>query len=424
MMGKNLVLCADGTCNAFGAKSSSNVARLIQYLDLTDAHSQVAVYDQGLGTLEAEHQNIEQFKRDLERRLGNSDALIPLPPPEHSSRRPRDWRHVAAAMAVGEGLEINVGELYAALAKNYKEGDRVFLFGFSRGAFTVRALAGFVWRFGIPADGDAARAKAAFERAWPIFRNEFPDDSKVGAANAGKVRAEAGLVDCRFHFLGLWDTVKSYGGYRPIVLPHLRHNPAVRCVRHALALDERRGWFEPTTWGWLDQDHPEERAPGREYPVDRLEARDRELIDQQDIREVWFTGCHADVGGGNGNTATSDVALRWMLGEANAKQLRLNTDAKEFMRVPAEQEKPAKKESRNTLWALVESFGREGIDNSGRWPVLHPAKGSSPRDPRNWRRQVAWVHESAADRDRAWAPIPPKRRLETARTSRVVQDWP
>ena len=165
-MGKNLVLCADGTCNAFGAKSSSNVARLIQYLDLTDAHRQVAVYDQGLGTLEAEHRNIEQFKQDLERRLGNSDALIALPPPEHSSRRPRDWRHVAAAMAVGEGLEINVSELYAALAKNYKEGDRVFLFGFSRGAFTVRALAGFVWRFGIPADGDA-RAKAVFERAWP-----------------------------------------------------------------------------------------------------------------------------------------------------------------------------------------------------------------------------------------------------------------
>lgn len=420
-MGKNLVLCADGTCNAFGAESSSNVARLIEHLDLSDADRQVAVYDQGLGTLASEHQNIERFKRDLERRLGNSDALIPLPPPEHSSRRPRDWRHVAAAMAVGEGLEVNVGELYAALAKNYKEGDRVFLFGFSRGAFTVRALAGFAWRFGIPADGDAARSKAAFERAWPIFRNEFPDDSKVGAANARKVRAEAGLVDCRFHFLGLWDTVKSYGGHRPIMLPHLRHNPAVDCVRHALALDERRGWFEATTWGWLDSDHPEVRTSGHEYPVDRLEARDRERIDQQDIQEVWFTGCHADVGGGNGNTATSDIALRWMLGEANGKQLRLNSDARTFMQAPADQERPVTKESRNIFWALVERFERQGIDNSGRWPVLHPAKGASPRAPLNCRRRVVWVHESAAGR--AWAKLPEHCRLETAHTSRVVRDW-
>jgi hypothetical protein len=109
-MGKNLVLCSDGTCNAFGAESSSNVARLIEYLDLDHPHRQVVVYDQGLGTLASEHQNIERFKRDLEQRLGNSGALILLPPPKHSSRRPRDWRHVAAAMTVGEGLEINIAE--------------------------------------------------------------------------------------------------------------------------------------------------------------------------------------------------------------------------------------------------------------------------------------------------------------------------
>jgi uncharacterized protein (DUF2235 family) len=421
-MGKNLVLCADGTCNAFGAKSSSNVAKLIKLLDMEDAGTQMAAYDQGLGTLTREHENIERFARELEQHRGQPLALVPLPPPRHSSRRLRDWPFIVAAMAAGWGLETNVRELYKALVEHHRPGDHVFLFGFSRGAFTVRALAGFVWRFGIPPDSDGALATAVFERAWPIFRHEFPDEPKVGAAVASTVRARANLVDCPIHFMGLWDTVKSYGGFRPIMLPHLRHNPAVTCVRHALALDERRGWFEATTWGWLDSDHPGHRVPGCEYPVDRIEESDRRAIEGQDIQEVWFTGCHADIGGGNCNEATSDIALRWMLGEANGRGLRLNAAAEEFMRVPAEQERPITKASRTIAWALIERIERQAIDNGGRWPKLHPAKGPSPRDVENWRGHMIWVHESATDR--RWPSIPAGCRLQSAPTSRVVRNWP
>jgi uncharacterized protein (DUF2235 family) len=421
-MGKNLVLCADGTCNVFGARSSSNVAKSIRLLDLSDARTQLVAYDQGLGTLAREHANIERFASELRHRRGQPSPLVALPPPAHSSRRPRDWPFIVAAMAAGWGLKTNVRELYKALVEHYQPGDRVFLFGFSRGAFTVRALAGIVWRFGVPADGDGTRARAIFERVWPIFCHEFPDDPKVGAAVVGAVRAQVNLVDCPIHFMGLWDTVKSYGGWRPIMLPHLRHNPAVNCVRHALALDERRGWFESTTWGWLDSDHPEHRMPGHEYPVDRMEESDRRAIEGQDIREVWFTGCHADIGGGNCNEATSDIALRWMLGEANGQRLRLSAAAEEFMRVPAEQERPIKKESRTIRWAFIDRIERQAIDNSGRWPVLHPAKGPSPRDVQNWRGHVVWVHESV--KDRLWPSIPEKCRLETAYTSREVRIWP
>jgi len=421
-MGKNLVLCADGTCNAFGATSSSNVARLVEFLDLDDASQQIVFYDQGLGSLAREHRNIARFKQELQHRLGTSDALILLPPPTQSTRRLHDWPFLAAAMAAGWGLETNVGELYAALAEHYEDGDRVFLFGFSRGAFTVRALAGFLWRFGLPIGAGRARAKVVFRRAWPIFRYEFPDEPRGGAAIAGLVRAELGLVDCPIHFMGLWDTVKSYGGLRPIILPHLRHNPVVRRVRHALALDERRGWFEATTWGWLDQDHPdpERREAGREYPVDRIEEHDRQIIEGQDIREVWFTGCHADVGGGNGNQATADVALRWMLGEGNAVQLRLNDAATTFMQVRAEQETPIKKESRTIGWVVIDWFGRKRIDNGGKWPVLHWTRGASPRDPQNWRQRVVWRHESVTGR--TWE-IPPTYGVETARSSRLVRSW-
>src|SRR5687767_3160973 len=217
-MAKNVVLCADGTCNAFGASSSSNVARLIEFLDLRNASAQVVVYDQGLGTFESEHQKIVLFKRQLEERLGQSDALRLLRPPEHSSRRLRDWPYIAAAMTAGWGLETNVGELYAALAEHYRPGDRVFLFGFSRGAFTVRALAGFVWRYGLPPHEQRAEAAAIFTRLWPFFRYEFADDPPVAKLVAGAVRAHLRQMDCPIHFMGLWDTVKSYGGLWPIML--------------------------------------------------------------------------------------------------------------------------------------------------------------------------------------------------------------
>ena len=421
-MKKNVVLCADGTCNAFGASASSNVARLIELLDLASAHNQIAIYQQGLGTLEREHRQIEFYKRQLEQRVGQSEALQPLPPPTHSTRRPRDWPYLIAAMTAGRGLENNVADLYTALVEYYRNEDRVFLFGFSRGAFTVRALAGFLWRFGIPADGDSARAKAIFSRLWPIFKCEFPDDPRVGAVIANALRADLELIDCRVHFMGLWDTVKSYGGLWPIMLPHLRHNPSVDHVRHALALDERRGWFESTKWGWLDSDHPAQREQDHRYPADRIADHDRALIEQQDVEEVWFTGCHADVGGGNGNGATADVALRWMLGEANAFELTLNSEAEAFMAVPASQEKPVKRESRNWLWALVESIGRQSIDNSGEWPTCHRARGARPRVPDNWRHQIIRVHESVGDLSRL---TPPEHHyIKTAYTSRTVRQWP
>jgi hypothetical protein len=221
--------------------------------------------------------------------------------------------------------------------------------------------------------------------------------------------------------MGLWDTVKSYGGLWPIMLPHLRHNPSVSCVRHALALDERRGWFEATTWGWLDSDHPSVREAGRGYPADRIDDDDRRKIAEQDIQEVWFAGCHADVGGGNGNESTSDIALRWMLGEANARHLMLDPRAETFMAVPAGQETPTRRESRNLRWAFIESFGRQSIDNGGLWPIRYWARGASPRTAANWRGQVIWVHESVADRSRF--SVKEDCRLETASSSRTVRRW-
>src|SRR5262249_23957439 len=124
-------------------------------------------------------------------------------------------------------------------------------------------------------------------------------------------------------------------------------------------------------------------------------------------------------GGGNHNEATSDIALRWMLGEANGKGLRLNAAAEHFMLEPPDRERPIKKESRSVGWALIERFERQAIDNTGRWPVLRPAWGPRPREVENVRDHVIWVHESATGRH--WPNMPLGCRLETAHTSRLVR---
>ena len=210
-------------------------------------------------------------------------------------------------------------------------------------------------------------------------------------------RANTGIrtVDCPIRFLGCWDTVKSYGGLRPVMLPHLRHNPSVKVVRHALALDEKRGWFEPTTWGWLDSD--KKHDPDNPMAISRIDTHERELLDAQDVLEVWFTGCHSDIGGGIPG-ATPDIALRWMLGEASASARALNPAGVWFLGAPAEVERPGVTESRSWVWNVIECAPRRQINNSRKCPTRQwAALGASKRNPlEHPRAHIVRVHESVS----------------------------
>jgi uncharacterized protein (DUF2235 family) len=382
---RNLVLCADGTCNAFG-HSHSNVARLLQCVDLDQPCVQQVCYDQGIGTSRGESERIKTM-------LNCPAALRVLPPPDDTWWRPTRWY----SMTHGYGLETNVAQLYEALAELYITGDHVFLFGFSRGAFTVRALAGLIWRYGIPSIQNRHRTAELFKEAWAMFIDEFPDEGGLHAKRAEQFCERQGQRECPIYFMGLWDTVKSYGGLSPVMLPHLRHNPSVKTVRHALALNERRAWFEVTTWGWLDSDR--ERAAASS----RLSDAEIQAIQQQDTVEVWFSGCHADVGGGahrgGAIDPTAEIALRWMLGEAKQKGLLLNQAGHEVLAVPPSQECPRPRKSRGLLWKIVELKQRRAINNGGRWPVTFIAKrGASPRQPlHSVRDKTIWYHESVKD---------------------------
>jgi T6SS, Phospholipase effector Tle1-like, catalytic domain len=129
---------------------------------------------------------------------------------------------------------------------------------------------------------------------------------------------------CAVDFLGLWDTVKAYGWLRPTSFPALRHNPSVRMVRHAPALDERRALFKMTGWG---DRHPQ-------------------------VKEVWFAGDHSDVGGGHkdGNSPLADASLRWMLGEATQEGLQLNPDKTRDVGQIAERGAEAPRATAKDLW--------------------------------------------------------------------------
>ncbi len=390
-MAKNLVICSDGTGNTFDSRVT-NVTRLVKNLVLDQPQRQLVIYDQGLGTT---------GKREKTARASQSEGIHFLDAPLSSRFDPAGWVGKMRGLAFGYGLKENIRQMYRELARLHEDGDRLFLFGFSRGAFTVRALAGLLHRCHL-APGSEREIDERFEESWELFQPMIADDRRVESLRAQH-------RPCPVHFLGVWDTVKSYGGLKPVVLPHLRHNPDVAHVRHALAIEERRAWFKPTTWGLLDLDEK-----GAMTRIDTTQYED------QDISEVWFTGCHSDVGGGGEETVTTRVALRWMLAEAaSLDQPLLVSDAGWALLVSEDAEGPLPiEQSWKLSWRLLEQIPRNEIDNSGVYPVVKRHRGSDGvRHPSDSKRAgPVSVHSTVADPTSIGAQT---KRVETKRVLRA-----
>lgn len=170
-MGKNIIICSDGTGSTFDSRVT-NVTHLVKYLVLDGHQQQVAVYDQGVGTGARRCSAVDTYRKGLKDR----EALRILPPPL-SSFPPKALIDRGLGLLIGYGLKENVREMYEELSKLYEgPDDRVFLFGFSRGAFTVRALAGLLYRCHLPRKDVALDAQ--FKRAWELFE---PMDEKEKA---------------------------------------------------------------------------------------------------------------------------------------------------------------------------------------------------------------------------------------------------
>lgn len=278
---RTVVLCFDGTGDQFDA-DITNVAKIFSMLKKDDKNHQVCYYQAGIGTQLNRHVSLPGMKTFYK----------------------------SLDSAVGSLLSTHVQEGYEFLMQNHVAGDKVCLFGFSRGAYTARALAGMLHKVGLlPADN-----RQQIPYAWRMYK----DTSKKGW-NLSRQFKDNFCTDVNVEFIGVFDTVSSIG-FIGRKLPFTGSNYGIRYFRHAMALDERRARFKVNHWSRV-RDHDEKGAGKREKHVrpghedDWTEPDDIET----DVKEVWFAGGHCDVGGGNVSNdekyVAANIPLRWMVRE-------------------------------------------------------------------------------------------------------------
>ncbi len=301
-MGKKIIVCSDGTWNDpeqldRGSLVPTNVVKLARALALAEQPDQKIFYDPGIGT-----GNL------LDRLTGG---------------------------LTGKGLIKNLFDCYGFIAQHYQPGDKIYLFGFSRGAYTVRSLSGLIGQFGIDkslsqqqlsrvttsaATGQVAETKTdavpevlqSIQHQYEQYKQENTAEKKEEILNAFKDKTDC--YEPTIEMIGVWDTVGSLG--IPLPLPRFRYltqfntwleglilgkyrflnvqlNTRVKAAYHALAIDENRKAFLPTLW--------------KQDPA----APPRQILEQ-----VWFAGIHSNVGGGYADAGLSDNALLWMIKRA------------------------------------------------------------------------------------------------------------
>jgi len=331
-MAKNIVICCDGTGNEFG-DHNSNVVKLYSTL-IIDGTRQIGYYHPGVGT------------------MGDPTA---------HNKISKAWSTIMG-LAFGSGLLANVGDAYRYLMNSYQEGDRIFIFGFSRGAYTARALAGLLHMFGLLCPGN--------DGLIPYIIRLFAKRTRkaAGMTHTFEVATEFKATFCRhcpIHFAGVWDTVSSVGWvWDPLKLPYTAQNPDMATGRHAVSIDERRCYFQNNLWG--------KPLPG------------------QNIKQVWFAGVHSDIGGSYAEmeSGLSKITLEWMLCEAVPAGLLIDPQraARVLGRIPppppvAPDARGKLHNSLTTAWWILELLPHSYFDPSlkkTRWRIPLGARRTIP----------------------------------------------
>lgn len=304
-MPKRLIVCCDGTWNDPG--DHTNIAWLAE--NAVHDEEQKVHYDRGVGT---------------------------------------HWYDAKTGGAFGKGLSENVREAYEFVLENYQPGDEIYCFGFSRGAFTVRSLCGFMQLVGRLASKDE------IDEAYFFYRINEPDDDPSFFESLFKPEPNGKIA---VKFLGVFDTVGSLGvpfeikddatrlegasllgragrtllGWVDRVGDRARrpikgfHDTSLGSITehayHALAIDETRAMFAPTLWTAKPDKAIRLTATGKEEEVD------------QHVEQAWFVGVHSDVGGGyQDEPRLADIPLLWMAEKAEATGLRFKDGAVESLR--------------------------------------------------------------------------------------------
>jgi uncharacterized protein (DUF2235 family) len=336
-MPKNIVICCDGTGNQIST-NPTNIIRL--WSSLVRDERQLTYYDPGVGTM-GEPRAITRLRKFVSRLLDSG---------------------------VGLGIRENFAEAYIFLAKHWNPGDAIYLFGFSRGAYTVRAVAGAIHMFGLA----RTEHENLVPHMWRTFANDDQDvDKRELFSTASRFKPHFAR-SVRIRFLGVWDTVSSFGFMtRFRTLPYTRMNPAVDVVRHAVSIDECRACFRDNLF--------EQATP------------------DQDLKEVWFPGVHSDVGGGYSTNSggLAKIPLGWMLDEAGAEGLLVDPVRKRAeMTNPPPDVRAKLHTSLKGWWHLGELLPQRSWNQS--------SKGMAWRRPNLWRSRCmpdgARIHHSVQQR--------------------------
>ncbi|WP_020680036.1 DUF2235 domain-containing protein [Marinobacterium rhizophilum] len=251
-MSKNIVIFSDGTGQEGGKGSNTNIYKLFNMVE-DRTSQQISFYDRGLGT---------------------------------------GWRKLSGNIG-GAGISKNIKECYTFIFENFEAGDQIYLFGFSRGAATVRSLSSFIHYFGIM---PKARPEL-IDNAYKTYRIE---DEFERERRASVFLSAHHTMWTKIRFLGCYDAVAALGmPFKTIdvlisLIPGLKHvfhnfklSKTVENAYQALAIDDERQIFHPILW-------------------------DPEILSYQTVKQVWFCGMHTDVGGGYSEQDLSDIPLMWM----------------------------------------------------------------------------------------------------------------
>ncbi|KAK2465387.1 hypothetical protein APHAL10511_002741 [Amanita phalloides] len=322
---RTLVLCFDGTTNQYGSENT-NVVRFFSLLKKDDSALQLCYYQPGVGT------------------YFQPGVVSPL----------FEWCAKILDEAVAWYLNAHVMEGYNFLMQNYRTGDKICIFGFSRGAYTARALAGFLHKIGLLSRDNVQQVPFAFKL---YQRTDTASEALCSGFKQTYCR------DVKIDFIGVWDTVASVGVISGRTLPFITSNKAVRTFRHACSLDERRCKFRPNLFhrpapsesgAKNDPEHASPvvspttgKHPDVKPNIDQLRSgKKRHLSDDDDddeeegggtdVLEVWFAGCHSDVGGGSvpndAKHTLANVSFRWMVREVMASQCGILFDEAALVR--------------------------------------------------------------------------------------------
>jgi len=268
---KNIAICADGTWNKPDKEDElTNVVKIASAVTPLDAQGipQIVYYHKGVGA------------------------------------RGGLWDQISGG-AFGAGISANIEEIYMFLISNYQPGDNLYLFGFSRGAYTVRSLAGLIRNCGVLKREHFTR----YNDAYNLYRDRSVE-SGPNSPKAKEFRSQYSLPDFNIHFIGVWDTVGALGvpvtplrfwNKKQFEFHDVELSGRVNHAFHALAIDEQRKPFLPSVW--------------KKQPTSP---------DSQVLEQVWFPGVHSNIGGGYPNSGLSDSALVWMVDRAEKAGLCLS----------------------------------------------------------------------------------------------------